>query len=189
MIPFDFNTLTVRQYQVLNEIFDSEAELLDKQINAIAYLLGRSTIWVESLPLDKFKYYAGQLTFIKQPNINTKIKKYVFVGGVLFKAETEFEKLLAGQYIDLKELAKDGSGVKNLHKLLACIYKPVFFKYDHKKCSEIMLNAKLGKVYGLLFFCTNELERLNDYILTSLEEANKTIAEAMNEMRTELEAL
>ncbi len=44
------------------------------------------------------------------------------------------------------------------------------------------------QVYGLLFFCTNELERLNDYILMSLAEANKTIAEAMNEMRTELEA-
>lgn len=188
MIPFDFNKITVRQYQVLNQILESDADLLDKQINAIAYFMGKSSVWVESLPLDIFKYYSSQLTFVKNPNINTKLKKYVFIKGRLFKAETEFEKLLSGQYIDLKELSKDGNSINNLHKLLACIYKPVFFKYNHKECSDLMLDAKLGDVYGLLFFCSLELERLSPYIQMCLEESATLIEREMKEIAAELEA-
>lgn len=186
MIPFNFNSLTVKQYQTLNEIFDSQDDLLDKQINAIAYLTKKSIKDVEELPLDLFKYHASQLSFIKNPEINTKVKKYVYVGARFFKGCTQVEKLTQGQYVDLKELAKDGLGVKNLHKLLAVIYQPVIGKRNHQKDSEVMLNAKMGDVYGLLFFYTSEYERLKDFIQMSLEEALETIATEMEEMKTEL---
>ena len=182
MIPFNFNSITVKQYQTLNEIFDSQDELIDKQINAIAYLTNKSTSEVEAMDLSMFKYYSGQLSFVKAPEINTKVNKYVWVKGKLFKGCLDLENLSTGQYIDLKELGKDGNHVKNLHKLLACIYSPMFFKYDHKKCSEIMLNAKMGDVYGLLFFYTNELERLNSYIRMCSEEALQTIQNHLKEV-------
>lgn len=185
MIPFNLSKLTVRQYQIVNEIFDSQDDLLDKQINAIAYLLGKSTNYVESLPLDLFKYYSSQLTMIKS-GIKCPVKKYIWVKGRLFKGTKDLSELLTGQYFDLKNLSNDGE-IKNLHKLLACVYKPVFGKYDHKKCSDILLDAKIEQVYGLLFFYTNEYERLKSYIQMCLEEASKTIQTEMEEMAKDLE--
>lgn len=167
--------ITVKQFQEISKVNDSNLDQLDKQIKIYSIATGKSEDFILNLPLDKIKKLANESQVV-----NKGQAKYLFINGTLYKFVGIANSLNAGQYIDLKNFAKDFIG--NLHKMLAIIYKPVFGKYDHAKVSEDMLKADIGKVYGTLFFCSKVLEDLNPTILCSMWIAQKDIQEVMEEI-------
>ena len=167
--------VTVKQFQEIAKVNDSKLDQLDKQIKIYSIVTGKSEDYILNLPLDKIKKLAQECQVI-----NKGKAKYLYIGGTLYKFVGLAETLTAGQYIDLKNFAKDFTN--NLHLMLAIVYKPVWGKYDHKKVSEDMLKADIGKVYGTLFFCSKVLEELNPTILCSMWIAQKDIKEVMEEI-------
>lgn len=173
--------LTVKQFQHISKISKSSKDELDKQIEIVSYLSGKSEDEVLKLPLDKIKQVFSECGFAAP---STGLHKYIFVNGILYKGCLDITSLDAGQYIDLKNFAKQGIN-ENLHNLLACVYKPVFGKYNHSKIANDMLKAKLNKVYGLVFFYSAVLELLNPTILMCSVLAAQDIEETMKEIEKE----
>jgi hypothetical protein len=135
--------------------------------------------------LSKIKKVFQECGFIEP---SKGINKYVFIKGTLYRGCLDTTSLDAGQYIDLKNFAKGGIS-ENLHNLLACIYKPVFGKYNHSKVANDMLNAKLNKVYGLVFFYSVVSEMLNPTILMCSVLSAQDIKEIVREMEKEYKGL
>lgn len=175
--------LTIAQFQHISKIAQSQMDELDKEVEVVAYLKGCTTEELMNTDLNKIRKVFADCGF-RSPS--TKINKYIWVKGKLYKGLTDITKpnFKAGQYIDLKNFANQ-SITDNLHNLAAIIYRPVFGKYDHKHISEDMKSAKLNDVYGLVFFYSRVSEILKPTIQMSLVLAAHDIKEMMREIERE----
>ena len=176
-------SLTIKQFQHITKIANSQLDELDKEVEVVAYLKGCSTDELLNTDLNKIRSVFASCGFATP---STKINKYIWVNGMLYKGLTDITKpnFKAGQYIDLKNFANQ-SITDNLHNLAAIIYRPVFGKYDHKQISEDMKSAKLNDIYGLVFFYSRVSEMLNPTILMCSVLAAQDIREIMKEIEKE----
>ena len=176
-IPKSFNDLTIEQFQECYFVLGSKPTL-DSWIMVISILSGKSKDKVESLPIKELKKEINKLQFLLNPNLNEKVNKFIAVKGRPFKAVLNANEMQTNQVADLKGLMhKEGQSVndtivENAHKLLACIYLPLTFsgfRYipsKHKEVSQYFRKAKMGDVYGTLFFYSNLYKNLIESINT-----------------------
>jgi hypothetical protein len=190
-IPKSFNDLTVRQFQEATQIIKDEPDLLERHIKLIACLTGNTVEWVEAHTPKQIGEMAKAMDFLSEPKIEKRIVRWFVLKNKIFKPILKAESLTAGQVLSLKTFEEKSQGTsKYLHEQLAIIFTPVNWygkakAYDaskHSEIAEIMLDAKLGEVYGTLFFYSNVLKRLSPVIETYLKEANQTITEVMPEV-------
>ena len=180
----ELQNITIRQYQLINQIVKSDKDELDKEIAIASIITGKSEDDILSMPLPQVKELFSYAK-LNEAESNLKVNKYVYLKGKVYVGLTDLDKLTTGNYVDLKNFGKDDF-IGNLHNLLAILYKPLFAgKIDgkkHAKIAEAMLDAKLGQVAGLVFFYSNVLESLNPTIQISLEIAARDIQETMKEI-------
>lgn len=175
--------MLVRQFQSIQNILKSKKDSLDKEIEVVSLMTGINEDELLKLPLNKIKDLFSKYSS-SSVKVSTSINKYLFIKGRLYKGVTKIEDLAAGQYIDLKNFAKNDFNT-NIHNMLAIIYKPVFGKYIHSEVAEAMKSAKIEKVYGLLFFYSNVLKRLSPTITICSVLAAQDIREIMKEIEKE----
>jgi len=173
--------LTVKQFQHISNLVKSNKDELDKEIEIVSYLSGKSEDEVLKLPLGKIKKIFNDCGYASP---SKGITKYLWIKGMLYKACLDCTELNTGQYIDLKNFAKQGIN-ENLHNLLAIIYKPVLGKVEHSKLANDILDVKLNKVYGIVFFYSAVLELLNPTILMCSVLAAQDIETMMKEIEKE----
>lgn len=195
-LPKDIGELTVKEFQGLTLIYNSDKDLLDKGCEAISLLTGMSIDQVEQIDYKEIGKYFSHINSILNSKPKEGFRKWIVCNGKVYKAVTDISKISAGQYIDLKNLGKDDNWIKNMHIMLGCLFLPVNWygrakKYNGEKLPEIskdLLEAKLKDVYGLLFFYSSVLEKLSPIIQMSLDEALKTIQEIMTEISNDSQA-
>lgn len=187
-LPKSVGELTIRQFQQLLAIQNTENDPIVMGKSFIKALTGKNE---ENLEIVVNSYKELCYMLVKRPS---EIKYEIQVNGTTYRGPNHSEKLKSSQYIDLKNLSSNE--IENLHLLVAVIYQPTILgvvqKYDGSRLPEIgeaMLDAKVGDVYGLLFFYSNVLEKSNQTILTSFNEAQKTIQNHMTEMMSDSEFL
>ena len=159
-LPKDFGELTVREFQQVSKIMDSEDDLLDKYVNVIACLSGKDIKEIESNTFGKIGEWFKQVSFIQRPYAPENYSKWVFVNGRFYKPVVNNENFLASQLISLKFLDEKKQPIELLNQLLACCYvrmnwlgKPLPYNAkDHNQIAEDMLDVKLKHVYGFLMF-------------------------------------
>lgn len=202
-LPKSFNDLTIEQFQECYFVLGSKPTL-DSWIMVISILSGKSKDTIESLPIKELKKEINKLQFLLSPNLNEKVNKFISIKGRPFKAVFFASDMQTNQVADLKGLMhKEGQSVndtivENAHKLLACIYLPLTlrgFKYvpsKHKEVSQYFRKAKMGDVYGTLFFYSNLyrnlIEAINTFGKSHMEIVNSHMKE-LEEWQTRKESL
>lgn len=189
MIPISYNDLTVRQFQEVNRIVNSEPDLLERHIKLISCLLDKPLEWVENHTPKQIGVWAKEIDQLLKSEISKVKKKYIVVNGTVYRP-ADLNKLKAGQVIALKMYEERSKDHSLLHDKLACVFVPINWlgmpkDYNselHKKISKDMLDCKLGDVYGTLFFYSVVYERLKQVIEISLKTAAGTIEEMMPEV-------
>lgn len=161
-LPQSWDEITVNQFQECYFVLKKPS--LESWVTVISILSGLSQSEVESIPIKKLKKSIFQLQFLLDPKINTKVRRWLYLNGTIYKAVFNANELNTAQTIDIKEFMKpkgistEDAIVEGLHSLLACIYLPLTFggfKYDgsrHSKIAEAFKSARIGDVYGTLFF-------------------------------------
>lgn len=190
VIPKNYNELTVRQFQLCDEIIRNESDVLERHIKLVACLSGNSIEWVESHTPKQIAEWVKDLSFLSNPKVDKKIPKYVLANKRVYRPYNDASKFSAGQVIALKVYGEKAKGHSNLHNQLACVFGQINWygglkKYDatkHEQIANDMLEAKMGDVYGAVFFYSNVLEALSPILETYLKQANETIAEIMPEV-------
>lgn len=192
-LPKDWNDITVEQFQECYFLLGKNPTI-DTWVMVLSTLSGKSGKEIESLSITELKKYIKKLDFLVNPSLNEKVNKFVTIKGKLFKAVYRASDMQTNQVADLKGLmASEGQSindvvVENAHKLLACIYIPLTlkgFRYvpsKHKEVSNYFRKAKMGEVYGTLFFYSKTYKNLMEAINTYGEKNLEIVKEHMKEL-------
>lgn len=190
ILPKSYNHLTVKQFIDADSIIRTEKKPLERAIKLIASLSGNPIDFIEQHSPEQIWSWNKELDFLNNPKLNDYIPKWLFIGTKVYKPLTDVSKLTAGQLIALKHYEEKSKGQEFLADQLACIFLPINWyggakDYDAKKHNEIkadMLKAKMGDVYGTLFFYSGVFEMLSPVMEIYLREAEATIADTMGEI-------
>lgn len=195
LLPKNIGELTVKQFQGLTKIYQSDKDLLDKGCEAISLLTGMCEDDVLKMDYRDVQKAFNHINDILKSQPKEGLIKYVVSGTTVYRAVTDMSKISTAQYIDLKNLAKNDKWIDNMHLLLGCLYMPVNWygkpkKYNGSRLDSVgadMLNIKLKYVYGTLFFYSAVFEKLSPTIQMSLEEALKVIADTVSQAEKDLQ--
>lgn len=192
-VPISYNKLTVRQFIEAKKIELAHTDILNKRMALVSHFTGKDA---ETLDLNILKWQLAKVDMLLTSDINTKVKEVIWIKGKRYKTFADVTslsktqtKLIVDQAVTAKELAKNGQGDSNIHRLLGLIYlrakigtKPEFNVSTWDDISEDMLDAKLGDVYGAVFFYSNVLKKLTPTIPYFLIMAEMTIENHMREV-------
>lgn len=164
--PFTFmkslNNLTVGEYQELYKIHKSKDDELEKSIQSVAVITGKTRWEVEEMDLTAFNEQARIISILfSTPVSQTKPKLKVKVNGKNYRVCLNPRKISFGQYVDIQHFLK-GNMIDNLHKLFACILVPYKFmkqgKYDganHEQIAEGVLSMNFQDIHSTCVFFLN----------------------------------
>lgn len=190
-IPTSLNNLTVQQFQEVNRLIRTEKDILERHIKMVACLSGHPVDFIEKQDVSHIGNWARAIDKLLATELNKKITRFMVIGKTVYKPILKVDTIKAGQLIALKHYEEKAKGTQvYLHEQLACVYAPLNWMgrrkpYDASKHNEIssdMLKAKVGDVYGTLFFYTNVFEKLNRVTQIYLKSASDTIQDIMPEV-------
>lgn len=129
----DINIKTFREIQSI--LLDKDLDDLTKKVFLYSKLSGQTIDEVRDIPLGIFlKAYSDSLEFLNYP-IPQVIPIAWEHNGVKYNITTDISTLTAGQYIDLKEYAKEPD---NIHKVMAVLcYDGKYNGATHKERAEL----------------------------------------------------
>jgi len=194
-----FEKLTLWEYQELYKIHNTKAEtdeeILDRAIETLSILEGKSRQEIEDRPYQELltKSKDVSILFSVAPNLG-KPSPYLRIGGQLYKVCLNPRKLTTGQFTDVQGFLKRGR-VENLHKVIASIVRPVngFFrkegKYDaenHEVIAEELLDVNIMKILAISGFF---LRLWNSSIKALVPYLEKQIRERTNLKETDLQII
>jgi hypothetical protein len=192
-LPKDWNDVTVEQFQECYFLL-GKTPTIDTWVMVLSTLSGKPGSEIEALSITDLKKYIKKLDFLINPNLNEKVNKFVSIKGKIFKAVYQASDMQTNQVADLKGLMNsegqsiNDTVVENAHKLLACIYVPLTlkgFRYlpsKHKEVSNSFRKAKMGEVYGTLFFYSKTYKALMEAINSYGEKNLEIVKEHMKEI-------
>lgn len=192
--PKSYNDLTIAQFQECYFILGKDPGT-DEWIRVLSILSGKPEDYFLELPKSKLKDWIKKLQFLLTPELNTKVKRYLYINGRIYKAILNANEINTAQGIDLKTFQKPAEGqsnedavIENAHMLLACIYIPMVrfrFRYDgkyHSRTVEDLKKVKVGDVFGTLFFYSILSGELTKATEDFGREALKTVEDHMKEV-------
>ena len=114
----EWKQITLSKFTEIQSILKSDDDDLTKKVYLYALLSEKLIEEVREIPLGEFlKQYSEALQFISEP-IPQVIPLAWEHEGVVYKITTAINELTAGQYIDMKEYAKNPN---DLHKVMAVL--------------------------------------------------------------------
>ena len=184
-------TLTVGQYQMLNEI-DEDLSMIEQNIYAVAALKNMTYEEASGIRMAEFsKLVEGLSDFNVKLLERVKFSNSMTLGGVKYHLEHKPDKLTSGQLLDVLNIRSknQGKAVEVMDMLLAAICKPKGKEYgdDGLNINEraaLIREAKLSDVWnGFVFFWNlwnNYFDDTEDCLTKWMEETPKKVKEILD---------
>lgn len=210
-LPINYNQVTVEQYQEIYSLLQQE-EIDWTYI--ISFFTGKTFDEVYAFDF-KFRFYIiKQLSFLTTPPQPTikhsffksgllksikyypKPKKFLRIGGKIFKASAGVMDINAGRLREIKTTLSASDPINVLHELCALTYEEntkkwfgfnfQYIKNNRPQNAEIFKKAPMSVAYQSVFFCSEVLQNM---ILNDLDylESEKAISQRMKEVEQELQ--
>jgi len=162
-----WETITVGKFQQLYDIiqgqnFDSE---LDRQVHLLSCLDERPVAYYEAMRVQDLLQEVKRTAFLHTGDIpQVEPKRYLRVGGKVFRPVYDFRDLCAGQFIDAMSIAKTPEEhVLNLNHMLAAICLPAkrgmlgrktlrYGDVPFDEVAEAMLEANILEAQAIALF-------------------------------------
>jgi len=159
-LPYSLKDITVEKYQEVAPLL-TEMDL-DKWIQVMAILSSKTIEEVEDIDTKDFRRYKSQLSFLVCET-QTLIKKFIWIGGSLYRGTNNAEDLNTSQIVAIKTFLNQGGAIEQLHNLSPCCYRKLTLKGwkfngdDHIKLSKAFLKKPAGDILPIVFFCSKVL--------------------------------
>jgi len=171
--------ITIGKFRNIQSIIDDQdLDELTKKVFLYSLMSGQKIEEVRDIPLGIFlKAYSDSLDFMLDP-IPQVIPIAWEYKGVKYKITTAINELTAGQYIDLKEYAKEKD---NIHKVMAvlCYDGESYNGQTHKERSELFNEVMPITIAAPL--CTFFLELWKEWSEISLAYSAKVLKQSAAE--------
>lgn len=127
--------MTIKQFQELYFISESNDPEFDKSIKMVGCVLNKTPEQVEKMNMIKFNFICSQIKkqFERLANglNNGTPAKLIRCKGVTYKINYNLSEINAGQYVEVLTFGSDM--VNNLHKVMASICQPVKWNWKQMK--------------------------------------------------------
>lgn len=173
-LPKSWKEVSLETYIELVSLNSEGMSAIDLFIDQLAILTNTDPEDLNKLPLPQVSEILTSLNWLNQLPQETK-ENIVIIEGKEYGFIQSLNKLTLGEWVDL-ETYIDEDATKNIHKILAILYRPIISKEDENKYIIETYNSEtledraelfkkemmLGDVYGVfVFFSHIELEYMN----------------------------
>jgi hypothetical protein len=176
-----FKDLTLNQYIKIVDLETNEQPTEERAYKKLAIAYNSSVDVIKQLPKPELNTALARLN---KPT-TLPFNNYLLLDSNLLKATTQLNVMCPAQLVDFYNLYKKGA---KYNELLAVMYVPFKGGYNpniHYKISKKLLDIKVDKVLGLLFFWMDYFKKCEKIITTYLEKQttiiNQTIVEIQND--------
>lgn len=181
-----FDKMSLRVFFDVEDITQSDMDLLDKEVNLIALLSGMSPDDVLALPLAEFSKMTSNLQFITgMPNRVVPKTKYK-LNGRIYEVMYDADNMNVAQYVDYASYSKLEDGRERLIGLLSVFLIPKGKKYgdgyDMKVVKEDVLDMSVVEVWSMSAFFLDWSKALTKVTQTYLVKKLKKMAKKEKDM-------
>lgn len=150
----NWNDITLKQFYEIQDILSVEDDYT--VFNLIDYLYN---VDCQSLPIKELKKY--DISFIKEPIPDVKLKKEYTLNGNVYKSNCDITKVTVAQFIDYQNYVKQPQ--LRLEDLLSVFFMPKGCKdynkdYDIIKVKEDLLELPITVANSIGFFFGRQLK-------------------------------
>lgn len=195
-MPKSFDEFTVSQFMAWHEILKQDIDPIDREYRLLSMLLGITQEQCEDIPLKQIDPMLRIINGFKFKKPSEKIKRVLKLNGKYYipviYAKHLRELMTASQYTAFKEYTKTDA-VEHMDKILALLYTP-FKLFRKPKLSDKQMwlanefkSAKIGDVYGFVFFLSKQYQKLSEASLPYFQNASLIIENHMKEVSLALE--
>ena len=130
-----YKEMTLQMYEHLSKIAESDTDDIEKQIQMVSVLTGKTTKEVEDLPISVYHDLAKKTVFLmREPEIEQIKSNTVKINERVYVITNDVTKITTAQYIDFQEYMKQG---KNLANVLSTLLVPKGEKYGDADFLEV----------------------------------------------------
>ena len=127
--------MTLQMYEHLSKLAESDTDDIEKQIQMVSVLTGKSVKEVEDLPISVYHDLAKKTVFLmREPEIEQIKSNTVKINERVYVITNDVTKITTAQYIDFQEYMKQG---KNLANVLSTLLVPKGEKYGEADFMEV----------------------------------------------------
>lgn len=127
--------MTLQMYEHLSKIAESDTDDIEKQIQMVSVLTGKSVKEVEDLPISVYHDLAKKTVFLmREPAVEQIKSNTVKINERVYVITNDVTKITTAQYIDFQEYMKQG---KNLTNVLSTLLVPKGEKYGEADFLEV----------------------------------------------------
>lgn len=162
--------LSIKQFQDVTKISESELSELDKSILIVKTLTNKTDFEIDRMSAKKFNAICRIVKDLLDSYVvkveNEKPKKFIRVNGTTYMLHYDITRMVAGKYVEAVTFQQDMIG--NLHKLLATMAVPMKWTWkgirakpydatEHSKIADEMLDADFSVAYHACVFFSGVL--------------------------------
>ena len=130
-----YKEMTLQMYEHLSKIAESDTDDIEKQIQMVSVLTGKSVKEVEDLPISEYHSLAKKTVFLmREPAVEQIKSNTVKTNERVYVITNDVTKITTAQYIDFQEYMKQG---KNLANVLSTLLVPKGEKYGEADFLEV----------------------------------------------------
>lgn len=130
-----YKEMTLQMYEHLSKIAESDTDDIEKQIQMVSVLTGKSVKEVEDLPISEYHSLAKKTVFLmREPAVEQIKSNTVKINERVYVITNDVTKITTAQYIDFQEYMKQG---KNLANVLSTLLVPKGEKYGEADFLEV----------------------------------------------------
>lgn len=127
--------MTLQMYEHLSKIAESDTDDIEKQIQMVSVLTGKSVKEVEDLPISVYHDLAKKTVFLmREPAVEQIKSNTVKINERVYVITNDVTKITTAQYIDFQEYMKQG---KDLANVLSTLLVPKGEKYGEADFLEV----------------------------------------------------
>lgn len=185
--------MTVEMFQEWHKIMCTERDILEREYKLLSLVSGISLSKLESMKRGEVKDLFAKMGKMQRQPMRGTINEVIAIGWkpyVCFTNLKDFESdVSTNQLTALKTWTQsEQASIENMHRCLALLYVP-YIPFSKKKipaniekAAERFKKARVGQVYGTLFFYSKVSEKLQESFHNSSKQAMETITEHLKEV-------
>lgn len=161
-----YKEMTLQMYEHLSKIAESDTDDIEKQIQMVSVLTGKSVKDVEDLPISVYHDLAKKTVFLmREPAVEQIKSNTVKINERVYVITNDVTKITTAQYIDFQEYMKQG---KNLANVLSTLLVPKGEKYGEADFLEVKKNIERLPICTALGLYAFFLQRFAKLIANTL---------------------
>tara|TARA_R100000655_G_scaffold110106_1_gene167683 strand:+ start:1824 stop:2399 length:576 start_codon:yes stop_codon:yes gene_type:complete len=126
VIPNEWKDITIQQFQEFEENISSDKNKTEKLINSISILCNVETRIIKKLKTKDLQEIAVEINKLEQKRpLQFELQKIIEYKGFKYGLIPNMSEMTTGEFIDLESWASDSKAMKNLHRIMSILYRPI----------------------------------------------------------------